>query len=140
MLRGFVSLVIQTTLPGSFLSLDLVTVITSYIIKTMYPSTDLDKEARMLEYRRLMTSLPLVPQRTARKLFAHLHCLHTMSRVNKMCASNLASVWAPTIMPTALVCISHKYICFFKNFDINNKLTHILIIIKVLYQNFCLIS
>ncbi|XP_032526576.2 arf-GAP with Rho-GAP domain, ANK repeat and PH domain-containing protein 2 isoform X1 [Danaus plexippus] len=63
---------------------------------------DLDKEARMLEYRRLMTSLPLVPQRTARKLFAHLHCLHTMSRVNKMCASNLASVWAPTIMPTAL--------------------------------------
>lgn len=50
-----------------------------------------------------MTSLPLVPRNTARKLFAHLHFLHTMAHANKMSAENLASVWAPTIMPAAMV-------------------------------------
>ncbi|XP_045784309.1 arf-GAP with Rho-GAP domain, ANK repeat and PH domain-containing protein 1 [Maniola jurtina] len=58
--------------------------------------------ARHAAYRDVMTSLPLVAQRTARKLFAHLHFLQTMSHANKMNAENLASVWAPTIMPTAV--------------------------------------
>lgn len=62
-----------------------------------------DETSRHAEYRRVMSSLSLVPRNTARKLFAHLHFLHTMSHANKMGAENLASVWAPTIMPTALV-------------------------------------
>ncbi|XP_004932886.2 arf-GAP with Rho-GAP domain, ANK repeat and PH domain-containing protein 2 [Bombyx mandarina] len=61
-----------------------------------------DETSRHAEYRRVMSSLSLVPRNTARKLFAHLHFLHTMSHANKMGAENLASVWAPTIMPTAL--------------------------------------
>ncbi|XP_026747515.1 arf-GAP with Rho-GAP domain, ANK repeat and PH domain-containing protein 2 [Trichoplusia ni] len=58
--------------------------------------------ARYAEYRRVMSSLPLVARNTARKLFAHLYFLHTMSHANKMGAENLASVWAPTIMPAAM--------------------------------------
>ncbi|CAH0401843.1 unnamed protein product [Chilo suppressalis] len=58
--------------------------------------------ARHAEYRRIISSLPLVARNTARKLFAHLHFLTTMSHANKMSAENLASVWAPTIMPAAL--------------------------------------
>lgn len=57
---------------------------------------------RHAEYRQVMTSLPLVARNTARKLFAHLHFLTTMAHANKMSAENLASVWAPTIMPAAL--------------------------------------
>lgn len=62
-----------------------------------------DPAARHAEYRRVMESLPLVARNTVRKLFAHLHFLQTLSDVNKMTAENLASVWAPTIMPAALV-------------------------------------
>ncbi|XP_063837365.1 arf-GAP with Rho-GAP domain, ANK repeat and PH domain-containing protein 2 isoform X2 [Ostrinia nubilalis] len=58
--------------------------------------------ARHAEYRNVMTSLPLVARNTARKLFAHLHFLTTMAHANKMSAENLASVWAPTIMPAAV--------------------------------------
>ncbi|CAH2103627.1 unnamed protein product [Euphydryas editha] len=61
-----------------------------------------EKSARQAAYRAVMTSLPLVARNTARKLFAHLHFLHTMAHANKMSAENLASVWAPTIMPGAL--------------------------------------
>ncbi|KOB67982.1 Uncharacterized protein OBRU01_18991, partial [Operophtera brumata] len=49
-----------------------------------------------------MMSLPLVARQTARKLFAHLHFLQTMSHANKMTADNLASVWVPTIMPSPM--------------------------------------
>ncbi|XP_026760493.2 arf-GAP with Rho-GAP domain, ANK repeat and PH domain-containing protein 2 isoform X1 [Galleria mellonella] len=52
-------------------------------------------------YRRIFSSLPLVPANTARKLFAHLHFLQSMMYANKMGAENLAAVWAPTIMPQA---------------------------------------
>ncbi|KAJ2954191.1 hypothetical protein O0L34_g2427 [Tuta absoluta] len=61
-----------------------------------------DEPLRHLEFRRLMSSLPLVVRNTARKLFAHLHFLATMADVNKMGADNLAAVWAPTVMPAAL--------------------------------------
>ncbi|KAL0902177.1 hypothetical protein ABMA27_000113 [Loxostege sticticalis] len=61
-----------------------------------------DDALRHAEYRRVMTSLPLVARNTARKLFAHLHFLTTMAHANKMGAENLASVWAPTVMPAAL--------------------------------------
>ncbi|XP_052746569.1 arf-GAP with Rho-GAP domain, ANK repeat and PH domain-containing protein 2 [Bicyclus anynana] len=61
-----------------------------------------DPTARHTAYRNVMTSLPIVALKTARKLFAHLHFLQTMSQANKMNAENLASVWAPTIMPTAV--------------------------------------
>ncbi|XP_038216426.1 arf-GAP with Rho-GAP domain, ANK repeat and PH domain-containing protein 2 [Zerene cesonia] len=61
-----------------------------------------DEQQRNAAYKEVMLSLPLVARNTARKLFAHLHFLHTMAHANKMNAENLASVWAPTIMPTAL--------------------------------------
>ncbi|XP_047040592.1 arf-GAP with Rho-GAP domain, ANK repeat and PH domain-containing protein 2 [Helicoverpa zea] len=61
-----------------------------------------DETARHHEYHKIMCSLPLVARNTARKLFAHLHFLHTMAHANKMGADNLASVWAPTIMPAAM--------------------------------------
>ncbi|XP_063633158.1 arf-GAP with Rho-GAP domain, ANK repeat and PH domain-containing protein 2 [Cydia splendana] len=61
-----------------------------------------DPAARNAIYRRVMSSLPLVARNTARKLFAHLHFLHSMAHANKMSAENLASVWAPTLMPAAL--------------------------------------
>ncbi|XP_026500877.2 arf-GAP with Rho-GAP domain, ANK repeat and PH domain-containing protein 2 [Vanessa tameamea] len=61
-----------------------------------------DTNARHAVYRAAMTSLPPIARNTARKLFAHLHFLHTMAHANKMAAENLASVWAPTIMPAAL--------------------------------------
>ncbi|XP_050683153.1 arf-GAP with Rho-GAP domain, ANK repeat and PH domain-containing protein 2 [Leptidea sinapis] len=61
-----------------------------------------DIKQRNKEYRELMGSLPIVSRHTARKLFAHLHFLNTMAHANKMNAENLASVWAPTIMPAAL--------------------------------------
>lgn len=61
-----------------------------------------DETVRHHEYHRIMSSLPLVARNTARKLFAHLHFLHTMAHANKMGAENLASVWAPTIMPAAM--------------------------------------
>ncbi|KAI5640870.1 rhoGAP domain-containing protein [Phthorimaea operculella] len=61
-----------------------------------------DEPARHAEFRRIMTSLPLVARNTARKLFAHLHFLSTLAEVNKMGADNLAAVWAPTVMPAAL--------------------------------------
>ncbi|XP_047524117.1 arf-GAP with Rho-GAP domain, ANK repeat and PH domain-containing protein 2 [Pieris napi] len=61
-----------------------------------------EKHERNSEYRKVMFSLPLVARNTARKLFAHLHFLNTMAHANKMNAENLASVWAPTIMPAAL--------------------------------------
>lgn len=64
-----------------------------------------DDALRHAEYRRVMTSLPLVARNTARKLFAHLHFLTTMAHANKMGAENLASVWAPTVMPAALVSV-----------------------------------
>lgn len=66
-------------------------------------AADKDEASRYAEYGRIMNSLPLVPRNTTRKLFAHLHFLHTMAHANKMNAENLASVWAPTIMPAALV-------------------------------------
>ena len=71
------------------------------------------KEAteRYAAYKYVMTSLPLVTYNATRKLFAHLHFLHTMSHANKMNAENLASVWAPTIMPTALVTIILIFFC-----------------------------
>lgn len=62
-----------------------------------------DEKARQAEFRRLMLDLPVVALRTARKLFAHLHFIHTMAAYNKMAADNLAAVWAPTIMPAAVV-------------------------------------
>ncbi|KAJ0184039.1 hypothetical protein K1T71_000462 [Dendrolimus kikuchii] len=61
-----------------------------------------DETARHAEYRAVISQLPLVARHTARKLFAHLHFLHTMSNANKMNAENLASVWAPTVMPAAM--------------------------------------
>ncbi|KAJ8736874.1 hypothetical protein PYW07_000145 [Mythimna separata] len=61
-----------------------------------------DETARYHEYHRIMSSLPLVARNTARKLFAHLHFLHSMAHANKMGAENLAAVWAPTIMPAAM--------------------------------------
>ncbi|CAK1588482.1 unnamed protein product [Parnassius mnemosyne] len=61
-----------------------------------------DEAARHAEYRRTLNSLGVVARNTARKLFAHLHFLQSMSHANKMSAENLASVWAPTIMPAAL--------------------------------------
>ncbi|CAK1554623.1 unnamed protein product [Leptosia nina] len=61
-----------------------------------------DSKERNTEYRKIMNGLPLVACNTARKLFAHLHFLHTMSHANKMNCENLASIWAPTIMPAAL--------------------------------------
>lgn len=61
-----------------------------------------DESARHAEYRRIMHQLPIVARHTARKLFAHLYFLHTMAHANKMNAENLASVWAPTIMPAAM--------------------------------------
>ncbi|XP_048488620.1 arf-GAP with Rho-GAP domain, ANK repeat and PH domain-containing protein 2 [Plutella xylostella] len=61
-----------------------------------------DEKARQAEFRRLMLDLPVVARRTARKLFAHLHFIHTMAAYNKMAADNLAAVWAPTIMPAAV--------------------------------------
>ncbi|XP_049885217.1 arf-GAP with Rho-GAP domain, ANK repeat and PH domain-containing protein 2 isoform X2 [Pectinophora gossypiella] len=61
-----------------------------------------DETARHAEFRRIMTSLPLVARNTSRKLFAHLHFIASMAHANKMGAENLASVWAPTIMPAAL--------------------------------------
>jgi hypothetical protein len=62
-----------------------------------------EDEARYREYRRIIASLMLVVRNTTRKLFAHLHFLTTMAHANKMSADNLASVWAPTIMPAPLV-------------------------------------
>lgn len=70
------------------------------------PTATEEKSARHAAFRRVMTSLPLVARNTARKLFAHLHFMHTMANANKMTAENLASVWAPTVMPTALVSTS----------------------------------
>ncbi|CAH2035023.1 unnamed protein product, partial [Iphiclides podalirius] len=61
-----------------------------------------DEAARYAEYRRTLNSLGVVARNTARKLFAHLHFLQSMAHANKMNAENLASVWAPTIMPAAL--------------------------------------
>ncbi|XP_075990835.1 rhoGAP_ARAP and RA_ARAPs domain-containing protein RhoGAP15B [Anticarsia gemmatalis] len=61
-----------------------------------------EESSRNEKYRQVMASFPLVARNTTRKLFAHLHFLHTMAHANKMGAENLASVWAPTIMPAAL--------------------------------------
>lgn len=65
-----------------------------------------DVATRHSEYGRVMSTLPVVARNTARKLFAHLHFLHTMSHANKMSAENLAAVWAPTIMPAAMTSAS----------------------------------
>ncbi|VVC99770.1 unnamed protein product [Leptidea sinapis] len=71
-------------------------------ISFIYAHEIKDIKQRNKEYRELMGSLPIVSRHTARKLFAHLHFLNTMAHANKMNAENLASVWAPTIMPAAL--------------------------------------
>ncbi|XP_068632320.1 arf-GAP with Rho-GAP domain, ANK repeat and PH domain-containing protein 2 isoform X2 [Battus philenor] len=61
-----------------------------------------DEAARHQQYRSTLNSLNIVARKTARKLFAHLHFLQSMAHANKMNAENLASVWSPTIMPSAL--------------------------------------
>lgn len=62
-----------------------------------------DETERHNAYKRLLASEQLVVFNTMKKLFAHLHFIHTMAHANKMSAYNLAAVWAPTIMPTAVV-------------------------------------
>ncbi|KAL4717516.1 hypothetical protein ACJJTC_000665 [Scirpophaga incertulas] len=71
--------------------------------QSLLAALEIEIEAnRHAEYRRIMCSLPLVHRNTARKLFAHLYFLTTMAHANKMNSENLASVWAPTIMPAAM--------------------------------------
>ncbi|XP_041987052.1 arf-GAP with Rho-GAP domain, ANK repeat and PH domain-containing protein 2 [Aricia agestis] len=65
-------------------------------------ASDMKDAERRAEYKRLVTSQQLVVYNTMKKLFAHLHFIHTMSHANKMGAYNLAAIWAPTIMPAAV--------------------------------------
>lgn len=84
-----------------------------------------DPATRNATYRRVMTSLPLVARNTARKLFAHLHFLHSMAHANKMSAENLASVWAPTVMPAALVRTLEIYVILVPRSAPRERLTYI---------------
>ncbi|XP_060809453.1 arf-GAP with Rho-GAP domain, ANK repeat and PH domain-containing protein 2 [Amyelois transitella] len=70
--------------------------------REMLDAQALEPAERYQVYRRIMSSLPLVVANTARRLFAHLHFLQSMMYANKMGADNLAAVWVPTVMPTAM--------------------------------------
>lgn len=49
-------------------------------------------------YKAAFDTFPAVAQRTARRVFGHLHFISSQSGKNKMTVDNLAAVWAPTLM------------------------------------------
>lgn len=49
-------------------------------------------------YKAAFDTFPAVAQKTAKRLFGHLHFISTQSAKNRMTVDNLAAVWAPTLM------------------------------------------
>lgn len=62
-----------------------------------------NNETRYNEYRQIIARESIITRNTIKKLFAHLYFLQSMASVNKMTSQNLASVWAPTLMPGVMV-------------------------------------
>lgn len=57
-----------------------------------------NQEEKIRMYKAAFDTFPPVAQKTARRLFGHLHFISSQSSKNRMTVDNLAAVWAPTLM------------------------------------------
>ncbi|XP_053994810.1 uncharacterized protein LOC128885075 isoform X2 [Hylaeus volcanicus] len=61
-------------------------------------SDNINENDKVATYRKLLSSLSLVPAATLRRILAHLHCLSQQSSRNLMTVENLSAIWGPTLM------------------------------------------
>lgn len=69
------------------------------------------REEKIRMYKAAFDTFPSVAQKTARRLFGHLHFISTQNAKNKMTVDNLAAVWAPTLMHYEVNCLFIVYCC-----------------------------
>ena len=57
-----------------------------------------DIDDKLVEYRKLLSQLPVINYKTLRRLIVHLRAISEQNEHNLMPVSNLAALWGPTIL------------------------------------------
>lgn len=73
-----------------------------------------NEEEKVRMYRAAFDTFPTVAQKTAKRLFGHLHFIGSQCSKNRMTVDNLAAVWAPTLMHyEVIVCYCQQVLDLF---------------------------